>query len=128
MLGIAVYPFSVFEIETGPLKIITPIVNQGEIIFTEITYNKHVDLPSTVSAQLITKEGWIVTSQLLSCNLPVGRHTAILGFQLPRVVNIPTKDDTITAHMTISASYSVFGVRNILVSFNTEDFQIRKNK
>lgn len=126
LLVIAVYPFQVFDVQT-PLKVLTPVVNQGECVFAEVNYTKHVSVPATFTAELITKEGWIVTSQLLSSNLPPGKHSVVLGFQLPRLVNTPTKAETVTAHMKITASYSVFGVRNVVVKFATEDFKIKKH-
>jgi len=126
MLVIATYPFGAFRIENETLKIVTPIVKQGDCVFVELGYDKLVDMPSIISAQIITDDYKIIALQMLSCNLEPGKHNIIIGFQLPRKINLPYKDDYIKAHMKITFRYEIFGFRNKDVTCKTDDFKIRE--
>lgn len=122
---IAIYPFNVININL-PVEIITPVVEQGECVFTKLTYYKHTDVPSIIMAQVVTSEGYIVTSQMLASNLPIGEQTVVLGFQLPRFINIDNCNGFITAKFKVTIIYSLFGIRDVLITFDTNEFKIKR--
>jgi hypothetical protein len=125
---VAVYPFDVLSVDT-PLRVLTPIVEQGDCVFVLMKYNQKVDGPATITAQVITEQESIIASQQLSLKLQTGEHETVIGFTLPRNITTPKGETTLRSKLEITSRYEIFGFRNLDITYCTEKFLIipRKN-
>ena len=123
ILFIAMYPFEIMSIKS-PLRVVSKEVQQGDCLFVEMDYKKSITATSIVTVQVITKDDISVANQILGLDLPSGTHKKIVGFMLPRNINLYSKTDYITAHLKMTARYQIWGFRNIDIEYETEEFKI----
>jgi len=120
---VAIYPFDVLDVRS-PLKVLTKTVEQGDCVFVLMDYDQKIEGPSTVTAQVVTSDGSIISSQQLGLRLPAGKHDMKVGFTLPRNITCPTGKNTLKAKLEITSRYEVLGFRNVDVAYCTEEFTI----
>lgn len=120
---IAVYPFDVMEVKS-PLKIISPIVEQGDCVFVEMEYTQKISGPSVVTVQVVTEDDINIASQILGLNLEEGHHIVQVGFMLPRNINIISDKKTILAKLKLTSRFEVGGFKNVDINYCTEPFKI----
>ena len=123
ILFISVYPFEIFNIKS-PLRVVSKEVQQGDCVFVEMDYKKVTGGTAIVTVQVITKDDVSVANQILGLDLAIGEHKKIVGFMLPRNVNLRSDTNFITAHLKLTSRYQVWGFRNVDIEYETEEFKI----
>ena len=125
----ALYPFNPLELKS-PLGIISQskIIQQGDCVFVSMHYVQNAWGSAVVTAQAIMEDNTNIASMLLGLNLEPGENKIIVGFMLPRNINLLSNKKTLTAKLKISFQYKVWGIRTIDVSFYTDNFKILLDK
>ncbi len=120
---VAIYPFNVMQVNS-PLKIISPVVRQGDCVFTEMEYDQKVNTPSLLTMQVLIDDNIVIASYLLSWNIDQGKHRLVAGFTLPRNINIISNKKTVDAKLKVTAEYTMMGFRRVHSVFYTDKFKI----
>jgi hypothetical protein len=110
-----VYPYQTIDIQSA--KVLTPIVAKGEDLEIEVIYNKHANLPSTVTKDLINGDIVHIPSSGIS-NVPIGQNK-VITHQI-----IPYESDLGEARLKETITYQVNPLRTITKEFITDKFTI----
>lgn len=124
MFIVAIYPFEILTVNT-PMKVITPIVEQGDCVFVEMEYEQKIVGASIVTVQVVTDDNINIANQILGLNLEPGKNIIKIGFMLPRNINFPPDKKIIKAKLKLTSRYEIYGFRNIDSHYSTENFNIK---
>ncbi|MFA6383702.1 MAG: hypothetical protein WCX17_04770 [Parcubacteria group bacterium] len=120
---VALYPFKILIVKS-PVKVLNPIVQQGDVVFTEMEYTQNTTDTSEVVAQVKTAAGSVIASHIMGLKLEQGTHKKRVGFVLPRQIKCPKNEKYIKARLEITSKYIILGFRRISISYCTEEFKI----
>ena len=111
------YPYKTLWINE-PMKVITPVVKAGEMLFINLEYEKFTDKPSDINKQLIN--GMIHTYEKSYSNLPKGKHKYTYGMVIPKFLS-PGKYKVV-----FTVSYEVNPFRTVTKTFSSEEFTVTR--
>ena len=122
---VGLYPFSVLELKS-PLEVIPQSISvaQGDCVFVNMHYIQNISGNAVVTAQAITENNINIASMLLGVNLEQGEHRLVIGFMLPRNINLLSNKPTLTSKLKITFQYRIWGIKTIDCVFYTDNFEI----
>ena len=112
-----IYPYNLVTAKQ-PFEILTPVVQQGDVLLYKMDYCKKTDLVPTVNRQFV--DGLIYT-------LPVGSSVLVKGCRvITNSIEVPKNLPPGIYYIQSTAQYQVNPIRTILYDYKTAKFEVTK--
>lgn len=113
-----IYPYKTIEVSKQPYPVLTPTVQQGEMMMYQIDYCKYTEAIATVSKSFV--DGIVYAIPENSLNLPKGCDSRTTSIIVPK--SLPPGN----YYLRILGSYKINPIRVITVEYVTEHFDVVK--
>jgi hypothetical protein len=113
------WPFPTLAPRVQPYRVLTPVVHIGEAVIYEANYCKYTDATATVTRNMVSDTGVVISLPTTSTNLPPGCHIT----QSATTV-IPAATPPGRYKLQVSVAYHINALRDITKNVETDYFTV----